>query len=50
MTAEAIYLRLSDMHDEVEPELEEALLETDWTGEVGKEDAERVVMLMRRGS
>lgn len=45
MTAEAVYLLLSE-EDEVEGELEEALLETSWTGEEASEAGPRVVVLL----
>jgi hypothetical protein len=48
MTAEALYLRVSDMvDDEVDPELEEALVEMDWTGEVDKSEVENAVRILR---
>lgn len=46
-TAEALYLKLSDLHDEIEPELETLLLETAWTDEgVGEVEAQLVVELL----
>jgi hypothetical protein len=45
MTAEQLYLKLSE--DDVEPELEEALLETNWTDATVTEEAGRVASLIR---
>ena len=45
MTAEQLYLKLSE--DDVEPDLEESLLETNWTDAVAMEEAGRVVALLR---
>ena len=48
MAAESLYLALSDMDDEIDSDLEELLLETEWTNEnVGKNEAEKVVRLLR---
>lgn len=46
-TAEAIYLHLSEVSDELDPELEELLLETAWTEDEGLEAAEKAVGLLR---
>lgn len=44
MTAEHLYLTLSAIEDEMEPDLEDVLLETSWTDEgVGEAEAERVI-------
>lgn len=45
MTAEELYLKLSE--DDMEPDLEEALLETNWTEAAATEEAKRVVGLLR---
>jgi len=48
MAAESLYLALSEKDDEIDPELEEVLLETAWTDDqVGKKEAEQVVGLLR---
>jgi len=48
MAAEALYLRASEMvEDEVDPDLEEALVETDWSGEVDTAQVSGVVALLR---
>ena len=49
MTSEALYLKLSEIHDdELDPQLENLLLETEWTDEsVGMSEAEVVVCLLR---
>jgi hypothetical protein len=48
MTAESLYLELSELDDEIDPELEELLLEREWTDElVGKTEADEVVRLLR---
>ncbi|WWD22528.1 hypothetical protein CI109_107021 [Kwoniella shandongensis] len=49
MASEEMYLALSEMDDEMNPELEEVLLETDWVGQGVEKNAERVVELLRGG-
>ena len=45
VTAEQLYLKLSE--DDVEPDLEEALLETSWTDEGVTDEAAKVTALLR---
>lgn len=45
MTAEQLYLKLSE--DDVDPDLEEALLETNWTDTTATDEAGRVAGLLR---
>lgn len=45
MTAEQLYLTLSE--DDVDPDLEEALLETNWTDASATDEAGRVATLLR---
>lgn len=45
MTAELLYLKLSE--DDIEPGLEELLLETSWTDDTAPAEAGRVADLLR---
>jgi hypothetical protein len=45
VTAEQLYLRLSE--DDVDPDLEEILLETSWTDDGAAEEAAKVTILLR---
>lgn len=45
MTAEQLYLKLSE--DDVDPELEEALLETSWTEAEAVDEAVRISGLLK---
>jgi hypothetical protein len=45
VTAEQLYLKLSE--DDVDPDLEEALLETSWTDEGVTDEAAKVTALLR---
>lgn len=45
MTAEQLYLKLSE--DDVDPDLEELLLETNWTDATATDEAGRVTGLLR---
>ena len=45
MTAEQLYLKLSE--DDVDPDLEEVLLETSWTDEGVADEAAKVTALLR---
>ena len=48
MTAEALYLRASEIvEDEIDPDLEETLVETDWTGEMERAQVDGVVAMLR---
>lgn len=45
---EALYLRVSEIvEDEIDPDLEEALMETDWTGDVERARVDGVVAMLR---
>jgi hypothetical protein len=46
MCAEQLYLTLSEIQDEVQPELEEVLLGTVWTDDAGTEAAAHQVVLL----
>ncbi|ORY25084.1 armadillo-type protein [Naematelia encephala] len=49
LSAEHLYLVLSEAEDEIDPELEDVLLETSWIDEnVGSEEAETVVRLLEQ--
>jgi hypothetical protein len=45
VTAEQLYLKLSE--DDVDPDLEEVLLETSWTDEGVTDEAAKVTALLR---
>jgi len=45
VTAEQLYLKLSE--DDVDPDLEEVLLETSWTDEGVADEAAKVIALLR---
>jgi len=45
MTAEQLYLQVSE--DDIDPDLEEVLLETSWTGDGSAVEAARVTVLLR---
>lgn len=45
MTAEQLYLQLSE--DDVDPDLEDVLLETSWTDEGVADEAAKVTALLR---
>jgi hypothetical protein len=45
VTAEQLYLKLSE--DDVEPDLEEVLLETEWTNEEAPEAAAKAISLLK---
>lgn len=47
MCAEQLYLAVSEIVDEMDPELEELLLETAWTDEVPKETVDEVIDKLR---
>lgn len=47
MTAEHLYLTLSAGEDDLDPDLEELLLETSWTEESAGTQADRVIDLIR---
>lgn len=48
MCAEQLYLALSEIQDELDPELEELLLETTWTDEGVSDKAGQVVGFIKR--
>ncbi|KAK8845579.1 hypothetical protein IAR55_006295 [Kwoniella newhampshirensis] len=47
MASEEIYLALSGLDEDIDEELEEVLLETDWVGQGVEKDADRVVELLK---
>lgn len=45
--AEELYLQLSEITDEIDPELESLLLETEWSGEGTADNCEAVINLLK---